>query len=236
MNGPELDAVVLAGGRGRRMGGRDKAMLRLGGERLVDRAVAAVRRAGARRIVVVGPAHAHTDGVLVVREDPPFTGPLAALAAALPHVRAEWMLLLSCDLVRPDAVCALLGAQLADTREHDGIVLRDDTGREQWLAGVYRSAVLRERVDALGERLAHASLRRALDGLRLRSVAAPGDTTADIDEPADLERAVAGGGGGDGVSIRSARSTGDGGGNERSEPDPPQIPTRPADPERRRPT
>ncbi|QBE47933.1 molybdenum cofactor guanylyltransferase [Leucobacter triazinivorans] len=233
MTGPDIDAVVLAGGRGRRMGGRDKAVLRLGGERLVDRAVAAARGAGARRIVVVGPAHAGTGGVVIVREDPPFTGPLAALAAALPHVRAEWMLLLSCDLVRPDAVCALLRAQLADARDEGGIVLRDDAGRDQWLAGVYRSAVLRERVDSLDGQLAHAPLRRLLDGLRLRSVAATGDTTADIDEPADLERAVEGG---DGVSTRSARSTGDGGGNERSEPDPPQNPTRPADPERRRPT
>ena len=56
--GLSMDAVVLAGGRGSRLGGVDKAGIVLNGERLVDRAVAAARANGAERVVIVGPGSA----------------------------------------------------------------------------------------------------------------------------------------------------------------------------------
>jgi len=37
----DLDVVLLAGGSGTRLGGQDKAELEVGGQRLIDRAVAA---------------------------------------------------------------------------------------------------------------------------------------------------------------------------------------------------
>ncbi|WP_449282092.1 NTP transferase domain-containing protein [Leucobacter sp.] len=246
MTAPEIDAVVLAGGRGSRLGGRDKAVIALGGERLVDRAVVSARAAGAGCVVVVGPAHTGSEGVLVVREDPPFAGPLAALAAALPHLRADWLLLLSCDLVRPDAVCALLAAQLPGSEDGpaadiDGIVLRDGSGRDQWLAGAYRLGALRAGLEGLGGDPAGAPLRALLGGLRLRRVDAPDDTTADIDEPADLERADDGSGPASLHSTGGERSAepkpaGRGGRpssvRSESEPASPKDPRGPADPER----
>ncbi|WFP16676.1 molybdenum cofactor guanylyltransferase [Citricoccus muralis] len=212
-----LDAVILAGGRGSRLGGLDKATLRIDGERLVDRAAAAARGNGAGRIVVVGPEHTRAPGSLVVREDPPLSGPLAALATALPHLDATWTLLLSCDLEHPDAVCALLAEQLAEhlaptpdpepavSIPQDGWVLVDDDGYPQWLAGLYRTAALRRGVEQLGDdgdgadadsRLTHLAdlplraLFRAGD-LRLTKIPAPGSRTADIDRPEDLTRARA---------------------------------------------
>lgn len=188
MSGPAFDAVVLAGGRGSRLGGVDKAALRLQGQRLVDRAVAAASTAGAEQIVVVGPEHAGADGVTVVREDPPFAGPLAALAAALPFLRAEWVLFLSCDLVRPDKVCQTLVSQGVS---HDGLALRDPEGHPQWLAGLYRVAPLRAGASKLGDQLENAPLRRLLGPLNLRWIEAPLETTADIDDHEDLKRAQA---------------------------------------------
>ncbi|QIK62494.1 NTP transferase domain-containing protein [Leucobacter viscericola] len=211
MNRLAFDAVVLAGGRGSRLGGVDKATLTLGGERLVDRAVAAVRAAGAEHVVVVGPDHAGGDGVIVVREDPPFAGPLAALAAALPALHSEWVLLLSCDLVRPDRVCeALVGTTapvilrelanrrispeetdtgLQSTGSFDGCALRDSEGRPQWLAGLYRVTSLRTGAQRLGTDLENAPLRRLLGTLDLHWIDALPEVTADIDNPDDLERA-----------------------------------------------
>lgn len=190
-----LVALVFAGGRGSRLGGRDKAELTLAGERLVDRAVAAARGAGADPVVVVGPATAVTPGCLAAREEPPFGGPLAALAAglrALPSAPepAEWALLLSCDLVSPGgAVSRLIAAPEAPS--DDAVVLRDPDGRAQWLAGRYRLARLADAVDALGGAVDGAPLRRALDGLAIRFVDAPAADTADIDTPEDLARARA---------------------------------------------
>lgn len=183
-----FDAVVLAGGRGRRLGGVDKAGLRLHGERLVDRAVGAARDAGARRVIVVGPESTGSPRTIVVREDPPFTGPLAALAAALPQVDADLLLLLSCDLVRPARVCELLRAQRPGPGL-DGTVLRDADGRAQWLAGLYRVTALREGILGLDGATDHAPLRAILDPDRLAWIDAPPDTTADIDAPEDLARA-----------------------------------------------
>lgn len=81
-----FDAIILAGGRGSRLGGLRKPELTLDGRRLVDRALAAV--AGARRIVLVGDAEV-PDGVPHTREDPPYGGPVAALAAGMEFLQSS---------------------------------------------------------------------------------------------------------------------------------------------------
>ncbi|MBL3686491.1 hypothetical protein D3248_05930 [Leucobacter zeae] len=188
-----LDAIVLAGGRGSRLGGVDKAAVELGGARLVDRAVAAARAAGAAHVVVVGPESARAIGTTVVREDPPFAGPLAALAAALPVVEAPRLLLLSCDLVDPALACrALLEADAVGRGEWDGRILVDPAGRMQWLAGLYRTEALRSGIAGCAGGVRDAPLRRLFVGLDLLAVAAPESATADIDDPEDLARARAG--------------------------------------------
>lgn len=91
-------AVVLAGGAARRMGGVDKPALPVGGRPMRDRVLTAVTDATPR--VLVGAADAVPAGVLVVREDPPGGGPVAAAAAGL-------------ALLDPDAgLVALLAADL----------------------------------------------------------------------------------------------------------------------------
>src|SRR5699024_10021844 len=79
--GCPYDAVIMSGGTGQRLGGRDKAMVHAAGRPLLARALDAV--AGASRIVVVGPERPVGRAVTFVREDPPGSGPLAGLAAGL---------------------------------------------------------------------------------------------------------------------------------------------------------
>ena len=83
MSGLWLDAVILAGGRAERLDGASKPDLVVGGRSLLATAIAAARGAACERIVVVGPPELEAAGCLVVREDPPFGGPVAALAAGL---------------------------------------------------------------------------------------------------------------------------------------------------------
>ncbi|GAA5067329.1 molybdopterin-guanine dinucleotide biosynthesis protein A [Thermocatellispora tengchongensis] len=133
-----FDAVVLAGGRAERLGGRDKPGLRVGGAALVERVVAAVR--GARTVVVVGPARGGLPaGVVFAREEPPGGGPVPALRAglaALAESPAPWVALLAGDLpfLRPEHVAVLAGAA---ARNGAGAVLEDDERRPQWLVGVW---------------------------------------------------------------------------------------------------
>lgn len=188
------DAILFAGGRGSRLGGVDKAELRLNGARLIDRVVAAVRSGGVDRVVVVGPDHAVPAGCIAAREDPPFSGPLAALAAglaALPE-RDATVLLLACDLEDPEAVVARLNRETleVDGRPVDAVVLSDPDGRAQWLAGAYRSAALRAGLAGAGA-VENRPLRAAFADLSIRWAEASAAVVADIDSPADLARARA---------------------------------------------
>ncbi|MFI1091674.1 molybdenum cofactor guanylyltransferase [Streptomyces sp. NPDC020917] len=75
------DALVLAGGAARRLGGTDKPALAVGGLMLLDRVLAAC--ADARTTVVVGPRRPTARPVRWTREEPAGGGPLPALAAGL---------------------------------------------------------------------------------------------------------------------------------------------------------
>lgn len=78
------DAVILAGGAGRRLGGPAKPVLPVGGTPMLLRVLHATAGAAAR--TVVGPpelARLLPPGVRLLREEPPGGGPVAALAAGL---------------------------------------------------------------------------------------------------------------------------------------------------------
>jgi molybdopterin-guanine dinucleotide biosynthesis protein A len=80
-------AVILAGGKGERLGGVNKALLTIGGERLVDRAMA-VTSGCSPRLLAVGQAgfEAPADLVQVLDLETDYAGPLAGVAAALDHL------------------------------------------------------------------------------------------------------------------------------------------------------
>ena len=97
------DAVVLAGGQGRRLGGVSKPDVEVAGRRLLDHALDAA--AGARRVVVVGPDSLTRPGIPTVMEDPPLGGPVAGIQAGLAHLDAlaapgdeAVVLVLACDV------------------------------------------------------------------------------------------------------------------------------------------
>lgn len=131
------DAIVLAGGAGRRMGGADKPALRLGDATLFDRALAAVP--GAERVVVVGPPRPTSRAVTFCLEDPPGGGPVAALAAGVPLTSAEVVVVLAADLPRVAPAVPLL---LAAVPASGVAVLRDADGRDNYLAAAWRRASL----------------------------------------------------------------------------------------------
>src|SRR4051812_35064562 len=185
---PPFAAVVLAGGRAARLGGRSKPQLDVGGRSMLATVLAAVDGAADR--VVVGPPQPVPPGVQVVREDPPGGGPVPALAAGLAAVDAEVVAVLAADL--PFVTRALVTA-LRERLTGDGVLVVDDTGRDQLLLGVWRTAVLRS--EAAGVR-PHTPLRVVLAPLavrRYRPVYEPGDPPpwTDCDTPAELARAQA---------------------------------------------
>src|SRR5699024_8291038 len=87
-------AVVLTGGRSSRMGGRHKPGILIDGRSVIDRTLRALWSAApSAQVVIAGSAGGLSpqlrDRVLVVREDPPFSGPLAGVAAARQAIPAS---------------------------------------------------------------------------------------------------------------------------------------------------
>ncbi|GAB2571335.1 NTP transferase domain-containing protein [Streptomyces capparidis] len=188
-----FDAVVLAGGAARRLGGVDKPALPLGGATLLERVLASCRHAARR--VVVGPrrplAGPGADAVVWTRETPPGGGPLPALAAGLAHVREETVVVLAADLPFMDepTVRRLLAA-----RADDGALLTDAAGRAQPLAAVYRTASLRRELAALSAgrpALTGLPLRLLTSRLALRSLPDDHGTSFDCDTWEDVTTARA---------------------------------------------
>lgn len=137
------DALILAGGDARRLGGADKPSLTVGARTLLDRVLAACPDAAAT--VVVGPRRPTRRPVTWAREDPPGGGPLAALDAGLRHVRSGTALVLSADL--PFLRRSTVGELLTAGEGVDAAVAHD--GRDQPLCAVYRAESLRRELALL---------------------------------------------------------------------------------------
>lgn len=178
MTTPAYDAIVLAGGRARRAGGQ-KLGLRRDGRSVLDNAVLAV--SGAATVVLVGPQVAVPEvpgRVVWRREDPPYGGPVAAIAAALPGLSSDRVVVLAGDVpAAGPAVAAVVAALAADV---DVAVVVDAEGVRQPLLAAYRAGWLRERIAAGGP-----AARSLLDGARCVEVADRWDAARDVDTPED---------------------------------------------------
>ncbi|MEX5271081.1 molybdenum cofactor guanylyltransferase [Kocuria sabuli] len=182
-------AVVLAGGRSSRLGGRAKAGLRQDGRTLVELTVDAVRMAAG--VVVVGPEDLLLpQGLLRTREDPPFSGPAAGIAAGLTALEvldpAEWTMTLACDMPGVARAVPLLLAAARAAPDAAGHISVTPDGRRQPLAALYRTEVLRDAY--AGQDPTDRSVRSFVRHLPLRDVTVAEDATADVDTWDDVQR------------------------------------------------
>lgn len=186
-------AVVLAGGRARRLGGVAKPTLDVGGRSLLARVLDAV--ADARPRIVVGPP---VDGLPPelrwTREFPAGAGPVAALRAGLPLVPSGVgaVAVLAGDLpfLDRDTVQRLCSRVTAGA---DAAVLVDDTGRAQYLAAVWSVDALRRALAAYdGDRVGgiYAAPAR-VEELGVAGYPSGTEPWRDIDDPQALSRARA---------------------------------------------
>jgi molybdopterin-guanine dinucleotide biosynthesis protein A len=183
-----FDAIVLAGGGARRLGGVDKAALVVGTSTLLSHALAAV--ADAKRVVVVGPAREverGSDGprFVVTSEDPPGGGPVAAVAAGLGFTGNELVVVLACDM--PFFGPADTARLLSGIGHADAAMLVDGAGRRQFLAAAYRRTRLLSAIDELPQ-VVGAAMRDLVNRLTVTELLADPETTIDVDTSEDVER------------------------------------------------
>lgn len=182
-------AVVLAGGRSARLGGRPKAGLRRDGRTLLELTLDAVRDAAGA--VVVGPeGPALPEGVLRTREEPPFAGPAAGIAAGLRVLETlppvPWTFTLACDMPGLAAAVALLRDAARRDPGGPGFLAVTPDGQRQPLLALYRSEVLRGAY--AGRQPAGRSVRSFVRDLPLGEVTVPEEAAADVDTWDDVLR------------------------------------------------
>src|SRR3974390_1084716 len=115
--------VVLAGGLARRMGGGDKARMRIGGTTILERVLARLKPQCARIIINANgdPSRFADTGLPVVPDSvPDFAGPLAGILAGLDWAaahapRVEWLLSApgDCPFLPRDLLSQLHQARIA---------------------------------------------------------------------------------------------------------------------------
>ena len=173
-----FDALILCGGRGRRLNGADKAVLVVSQRSLLDRAVDAVMSASTT--IAVGPRHETTREVVWTIEDPPGGGPVAAIAAGLDLVGEDVVVILGVDF---PFVEELHVHRLLERIDGDGAIVADATGRHQFLVGAYRASALRRAL--MGKEPRDMAVKEVVDDLDLvvmddLRVAQDCDTWADV--------------------------------------------------------
>ena len=184
----EWTALVLAGGRGSRLGNADKAMITVGGVSTLSHLLGSLP--GHVPIVVAGPSRTIGRPVTFAPESPAHGGPVAGIASGLAAVRTPVTALLAVDMPWAGGLAGQLIAEFPGC-EADALVPVDGSGFRQPLCAVVRTEALRDALRALGAP-AGRSLRELfclidvrerplLEG-ELRSV-------DDIDTPQDLTNA-----------------------------------------------
>jgi len=120
----ESFGLVLAGGLARRMGGGDKALIRIGNETILSRTLSRLRPQVSGVVLNANgdPARFASFGLPVVADSvPDFAGPLAGILAGLDWIAAnqpetEWMVSVpgDCPFLPRDLVARLHAARIAE--------------------------------------------------------------------------------------------------------------------------
>ncbi|TPW18704.1 MAG: molybdopterin-guanine dinucleotide biosynthesis protein A [Halothiobacillaceae bacterium] len=125
----EITALILAGGRGSRMGGEDKGLVTVDGRPLIDHLLYHVTRQ-VTSIVISANRHLELYRAygypVMVDEGEKFRGPLIGIASALPAVTTSEVWIVPCDaLTLPADLCRRLALQRRERGKplavvHDG--------------------------------------------------------------------------------------------------------------------
>ena len=147
-------AAIIAGGRGRRLGGLDKSELVIGGRRIIERQLAVLGRVVPHVFVVTDDHHRfRTAGLRVCGDRLPGAGPLGGLHTALTRAPGRRILVVAGDM--PFLSAAFLRHVAARAPHADAVVPRNAAGLQP-LCAVYDrgcAEVIRGRIERGQRRL-----------------------------------------------------------------------------------
>ena len=160
--------AILAGGRSRRLGGRNKAALKIGDATVLDRQLARLRGVVDRTIIVAGDAAPFAwTGLPVIPDLRPGDGALGALRTAVHAAQTDRTLVMACDM--PFVTEALLGYLVDAGRAADIAIPRTRRGYEP-LCATYSRRCADELARLIAERRFKLSEVALIPGLIIREV------------------------------------------------------------------
>ncbi len=134
-----VTGVILAGGESRRMG-QNKALMRLGGARLIDRVVGVMRQVCPRLLMVTNSPEVYAELDLPMVSDVfPGKGSLGGIYSAIYHASTPYCLVVACDM--PFLNAAVLRYLVAQMADYD-VVIPEVHGEMQPLHALYNQACL----------------------------------------------------------------------------------------------
>jgi molybdopterin-guanine dinucleotide biosynthesis protein A len=146
---PHADAAIIAGGRARRFGGRDKSRLLVQGRPIINRQIEILQQLAATVFIVAPDAARFADlGIPVHADLIPEAGALGGIYTALASSSAERVIVVACDL--PFLHAGLLGRLVDLSGDHDAAWVRTSRGPEPLLACYRQSAreAIRQEIEA----------------------------------------------------------------------------------------
>jgi len=131
--------VILAGGQSSRMG-QNKALMSLGGKRLVDRVVAVMREVFGDLLMVTNTPEVYADlGLPMVGDVWPEKGSLGGVYSAIYHVTTPYCLVVACDM--PFLNAAIMRYLITQIADYD-VIIPDVLDELQTLHAIYSKACL----------------------------------------------------------------------------------------------
>ena len=146
-NKQQVTGLVLAGGAGRRVQGRDKGLILWQGKPMIAHLLQRLRpqvetlMISCNRNIDQYQAYGFS---LVVDQRPDYQGPLAGIEAAIKHAHNEFLLITACDmpLLPEDLVARLLHPLLQSDNQTLDVSIAHDGVREQYLCAILRRRCL----------------------------------------------------------------------------------------------
>lgn len=127
---PQIDAVILAGGRATRMGGEDKGLIELAGIPMIQHVINRIKPQVTNIIIN---ANRHQDkyqnfGFPVISDNNnDFNGPLAGISQAMAYTKADYLISVACDCpMLPDN---LVSKMLTAIEVHDADIAVASDGK-----------------------------------------------------------------------------------------------------------
>jgi molybdenum cofactor guanylyltransferase len=99
-NHRSISGVIVAGGRGSRLGGREKGLLELAGRPMIAYVIAALQPQVGELLLNANrePERYRRFGLRIIPDtSPDYQGPLAGIAVALEQAANDWVLVVPCD-------------------------------------------------------------------------------------------------------------------------------------------